>query len=127
MNKLLQVLVVLPAILFIVIGLRWAVDPAGAAAALGMTLMEGVGRSSQMADVGTFFLAMGMLMLVAVITAQRSWFHVPALILFCAAIFRIVAWLFHDAALAADMIAVEVVVGVLLLVAAARLSTGEAQ
>ena len=127
MNKLLKVLVVLPAIFFIVMGLRWAVDPAGAAAALGMTLMEGVGRSSQMADVGTFFLAMGMLMLVAVITAQRSWFHVPALILFCAAIFRIVAWLFHDAALAADMIAVEVVVGVLLLVAAARLSTGEAQ
>ena len=127
MNKLLKVLVVLPAILFIVIGLRWAVDPAGAAAALGMTLMEGVGRSSQMADVGTFFLAMGMLMLVAVITAKRAWFHVPALILFGAAIFRIVAWLFHDAALAADMIAVEVVVGGLLLVAAARLSTAETQ
>ena len=39
-----------------------------------------------------------------------------------AAIYRIVAWLFHDAAFAADGIAVEVVVGSLLLFAGARLA-----
>jgi hypothetical protein len=122
MNKLLQVLVVLAALFFIVVGLRWAVDPAGAAAMLGMPLLEGAGRSSQMADTGVFFLATGMLILTAVVTARRSWYHVPALILFGAAIYRIVAWLFHDAAFVADGLAVEVVVGSLLLLAGARLA-----
>jgi hypothetical protein len=125
MNKLLKVLVVLPAILFIFIGLRWAVDPAGAGAALGMSLLSGVGLSSQIGDTGVFFLTMGMLMLTAVITGERRWFHVPALMLFGVAVFRTVAWLFHDAAFAVQSIAVEIVVGSLLLFAASRLGSGE--
>lgn len=123
MNKLLQVLVALAALFFIVMGLRWAVDPAGAAATLSMPLLDGAARSSQIADTGLFFLATGVLILTAVVTGRRSWFHVPALILFGAAIYRIVAWLFHDAAFVVDGIAVEVVVGSLLLFAAARLGT----
>ena len=63
MKTLLRILVTLPGVLFVVIGLRWAVDPTGAAAELGMSLLEGVGRSSQIADVGALFLAMGLMML----------------------------------------------------------------
>ena len=125
MNKVLQVLVVLAALFFLVIGLRWAVDPAGAAATLGMALLDGAGRSSQIADVGVFFLAVGMMILTAVVTGRRSWYHVPALMLFGAAIYRTLAWLFHGAPFAADGIAVELVVGSLLLVAGARLAEGE--
>ena len=125
MNKVLKVLVVLAGIFFVVMGLRWAVDPAGAAAALGMTLLEGAGRSSQMADIGVFFLATGLMVLTGVVTGRRHWYHVTALILFGAAIYRIVAWLFHDAAFAADGIAVEIIVGSLLLLAGSRLAEPE--
>lgn len=122
MNKILRVIVVLPAILFVFIGLRWLVDPEGAAAALGMPLLEGIGRSSQMGDIGGFFLAGGIMILLGVITAKRAWFQAPALLLMTIAIFRILAWLLHDAALATPMIAVEVVLAVLFVFASSRLA-----
>lgn len=125
MKLLLRVLVTLPAILFIVTGLRWAIDPGGAAAALGMTLLDGIGRSSQIGDVGAMFLSMGTMMLIALITAKRTWFYAPALLLSLIAVYRVLAWLVHDAALAMDMIVVELVVAVILLIAASKLSPKE--
>ena len=122
MTKMLRALVILPAILFVVMGLRWIVDPTGAATGLGMTLLEGVGRSSQIGDVGALFLSMGMMMLLALITARRPWFYAPALMLSLVASLRLLAWLLHDAALALDMIIVEVVIAGILLFAASTLS-----
>lgn len=125
MKTVLRVLIALPAVLFVVLGLRWFVDPTGAAAALGMQLMDGVGRSSQIGDVGALFLSMGVMMLVALITAQRSWFQAPALLLALVALFRVLAWLAHDAALALDMIVVELIVAAMLLFASSRLSKAD--
>ncbi len=122
MNKVLRVVVILPAILFIVTGLRWLVDPTAAAAALGMPLLDGIGRSSQIGDVGGFFLAGGIMVLLGVITGKRAWFQAPALLLMTIAIFRLLAWLLHGAALATPMIAVEVVLTVLFVFAASRLA-----
>ena len=125
MKTFLRVLVTLPAILFFLMGLRWTVDPTGAATGLGMTLLDGVGRSSQIGDVGALFLSMGMMMLIALITAQRGWFYAPALMLSLVAVFRLLAWLIHDAALTLDMIVVEVLVASVLLFAGSRLSQEE--
>lgn len=125
MKAVLRILVALPAVLFVVMGLRWITDPSGAATALGMTLLDGVGRSSQIGDVGALFLSMGSMMLLALITARRSWFYAPALMLSLVALLRVLAWLLHDAALALDMIVVEVVIASILLLAASRLSQGE--
>ena len=122
MKTLFRVLVALPAILFVVMGLRWAVDPAGAAPGLGMTLMEGVGLSSQIADVGAFFIAMGIMILLGLITEKASWFQASALMLSLAAVLRVLAWLVHDAALALDMIIVEVVMAALLVIASSKLT-----
>ena len=121
MNKLLRVLVILPAILFVVMGLRWVTDPAGAADALGMTLLDGLGRSSQIGDVGTLFLTMGLMILIGLVTSTRSWFYAPALMLSVVALFRLLAWLFHDAPLAPQMIVVEVLIASLLVFASSRL------
>jgi hypothetical protein len=125
MKAVLRILVALPAVLFVVMGLRWITDPTGAATALGMPLLDGVGRSSQIGDVGALFLSMGSMMLLALITARRSWFYAPALMLSLVALLRVLAWLLHDAALALDMIVVEVVIASILLFAASRLSQGE--
>ena len=122
MKILFRILVAIPAILFVVMGLRWAVAPEGAAASLGMTLMTGVGLSSQIGDVGAFFLAMGIMMLIGLVTGRRSWFQAPALMLALAATLRVLAWLVHDAALALDMILVEVVLASVLIMASSRLS-----
>jgi len=120
MNTFLKVLLVLAGLLFIVIGLRWLVAPASVAAEFGMPLLDGLGRSTQIGDIGAFFVSGGAMALLGVITWKRIWFLAPALMLSLTAVFRVVAWLVHDAAFAQQQIAVEVVLTVLMLVAASK-------
>ena len=121
MNRLIKLLVVLPAILFLVTGLRWLVAPAGVAPQFGLTLEQGVGLSSQVGDMSAFFLLLGISMLTALVGGSRNWYYPPIILLSLTALGRILAWLLHDAALAVDLIAPEVIVSVLLLLASRRL------
>ena len=121
MNKVLKLLVLLPAILFVVMGVRWLVEPAGVAPNFGLTLAEGIGLSSQIGDMAGYFLTLGSCMLIALITARRSWYYPPMMLLAITALGRIVAWLLHDATLAVSQITVEVVVALILLLASRRL------
>ena len=122
MNKAIKIVTCLPAILFGLMGIRWLVDPAGAAGGLGMPLLEGLGRSTQIGDLGAFFVTLSVLILLGVITGKREWFYAPALLLGLTALFRVVAWLAHGAAFATAAIVVEVVSTAILLVAATRTS-----
>ncbi len=121
MNRILKVLVLLPAILFVVTGLRWLVAPAGVAPMFGLSLADGVGLSSQVGDMSAFFLTTGLCMAIAVISGRRSWYYPPLMLLALTAVGRILAWLVHDAALALDLITVEIIVSVILVVALRRL------
>jgi len=116
-RRLLALIVTLPGLLFVVLGLRWLVDPAGAAPSLGLTLETGFGLSSQIADLSAFFLVAGLSILIAVVTRTRSWFYPPVMLLLIAAAGRLVAWLVHGAAFAFQAIVFEIAVAVLLLVA----------
>ena len=122
MNKILRVIVALPGILFVVTGLRWLVDPASAAAQFGMPLLDGLGRSSQIGDMASFFLTLGMLILIALITAKRVWYYPAIMLLVFTAVSRILAWLIHGAAPAVEMIAPEIIIACLLLFASRRLA-----
>ena len=121
MNKVLKLLVLLPAILFLVTGIRWLVAPAGIAPNFGLTLAEGIGLSSQIGDMAGFFLTLGFCMLIALISEHRSWYYPPMMLLAITALGRVVAWLLHDATLAGSQIMIEVVVAIILLVASRRL------
>ena len=121
MKKALRTMVALPGILFLILGLRWLVDPAGAGESLGMMLLVGTGLSTQIGDLAAFFLTMGLCILTAAATGKRAWLYAPVMLLGFAAMSRTVAWLFHDAAFAAQMIAVEVILSCLLAFAATRL------
>lgn len=120
-NRFLKLLVALPAVLFLVTGLRWLLAPAGVAPQFGLTLEEGVGLSSQVGDMSAFFMLLGVCMLTALVSGRRTWYYPPIILLSLTALARIVAWLFHDAALAVDLIAPEIIVSVILLVASRRL------
>jgi hypothetical protein len=122
MSKFLQIIVALPAVLFVVMGLRWLVNPASIAPEFGFTLAEGAGRSSQVGDMFAYFMTLGLCMLIALVSQRRSWFYPPIILLGLTAIGRVLAWLVHDAAFAVDKIAVEVIVAVILLVASRRLA-----
>ena len=120
MNRLLSVAIGAPALLFVVVGIRWAIDPGGAAGMLGMPLVSGLGLSAQISDIGALFLSMGVLMILALVSQHKTWFYAPAMMLLMVASYRLIAWLAHGAAFAGQEIAIEIVVSALLLVAAAR-------
>ena len=121
MNRILKILVFLPAILFLVTGLRWLVDPSGVAPMFGLTLDQGVGLSSQIGDMSAFFLTLGSCMLIALISGRRCWYYPGIMLLLLTAIGRILAWLVHDATLALDLIGLELIVSAILLTASRRL------
>jgi len=122
LERALRIFLFLPAIGFLVTGLRFAVAPAGAAKGLAMPLLDGAARSSQVGDVGALFLGMGLMILTALVTLERTWFIAPAILLLLVAVLRVLAWLFHGAALMIPMIVPEIVIGGLLLLASTKLA-----
>ena len=99
-------------------GLAWLVDPARVAAGLGMPLLDGLARSTQIGDLSAFFLVAGVTMLIGSRPGRARLLYVPAGLIGGAAITRTVAWALHGADFATLFIAVEVAVGVFLLAAA---------
>lgn len=119
-NKIIRVMTVLPGLLFLLIGVRWIVDPGGAAGELGMPLLEGAGLSTQVGDMTAFFLTLGICILTGAATLRRHWFYPAMMLLGFAATMRIVSWLAYGAELAVQSIFVEVVSVAILLVATVR-------
>ncbi len=83
-----------------------------------MPLLDGLGRSTQVGDMASFFLTLGTMSLLGAIRSNPVWLYGGAMLLGGAASMRTLAWLLHDAAFAGIFIGVEVVsAGVLLFVA----------
>jgi hypothetical protein len=125
MKQTLRIIVVLTGLLFIGLGLRWLIDPTGSANDLGMPLLDGLGRSTQIGDLGAFFFSGGIMIMMGLLTDKRSWFYAPMLLVATTAVFRVIAWAFHDAAFASEQIAVEAVLTALLITAALQLGDKE--
>jgi hypothetical protein len=93
----------------------WLTDPASAAAGLGMPLLDGIGRSTQVGDFTAFFVTASVLAIYGAIRQETPWLIAPALLLGGAAVFRTLAWLVHGAEFATAPIVVEVVLTALLI------------
>lgn len=120
-NTAIKLLVLLFGILFLVTGLRWLLAPAGIAPDFGLALGSGIGLSSQVGDMSAFFLTLGVCMLTGLTTQRSVWYYPPIILLSLTAVGRVLAWLIHDAALATQLIALEVIVSLVLLFASRRL------
>ena len=120
-NTAIKLLVLLFGILFLVTGLRWLLAPAGIAPDFGLALGSGIGLSSQVGDMSAFFLTLGVCMLMGLTTQRSVWYYPPIILLLLTAVGRVLAWLIHDAALATQLIAPEVIVSLVLLFASRRL------
>jgi len=120
MDKVLSVVLVLAAFVFVVLGAGWLIVPAVVAPQLGMPLLEAEGLSTQIGDLASFFLTLGGCILIAQFSGNHFWFYPPIMLLGLAAFGRVIAWLFHSAALTYEMIAVEAAVVALLVFALRR-------
>ncbi len=97
MDRILQILAGAFSALILVMALRWALDPEGAAAAIQMVLLEGPGRNSQIGDVGAFFFGMGGLSAYGVWKKQPAFLVSAAFLIGTAAVLRILSGITHDA------------------------------
>ena len=123
MNKFLVVLNAINGILFIAIGLLWVISPYEAGANFGiLEISEGLGRSSLIGDVGSYFFCIGLMMILAAYTLKSIWFYAPAMLLGVTALFRVISWAAHDATFATQFIIIEILLITLLLVTSKRMS-----
>jgi hypothetical protein len=107
-------------IFFLLQGVNWILSPASAAEALGMPLLEGVGRSTQIGDAGGFFVALAAMILLGAYGSNGQWLRGGAMMLGTAAILRTLAWLVHGADFTPTFIGIEVVCTATLLFVASR-------
>lgn len=104
-------------------GIAWLVDPARVAAGLGMPLLDGIARSTQVGDLAIFFLVAGVTMMLGTRPGRSEVLYFPAALIGGAAITRTLAWALQGADFAAFFIAVEVIVGLTLIQGARSLDS----
>ena len=123
MNKFLVVLNAFNGILFVAIGLLWVISPYKAGANFGiLEISEGLGRSSLIGDVGSYFFCIGLMIILAAYTLRSIWFYATAMLLGVTALFRVISWAAHDATFATQFIIIEILLITLLLVTSKRMS-----
>lgn len=122
MNIVLKALLVLNGIMFIGLGLGFMIAPAQVVDALGMPLLDGLGRSTQLGDLAGFFTAGGVMILLGIKQENATWFYGAAMLVGFTAVYRTLAWALHDAALAVPQIGLEIVLTVLMLMAASAVA-----
>ena len=122
MKNVLRIVAGLVGILFFLNGLQWIISPANVAASLGMPLLDGVGLSTQIGDLGSFFITVGAMTLIGAITTTRHWFYAPSMLLLVAALYRTLSTILYGAPFVMSAILVEVVVGLFLIFAGSKIS-----
>ena len=122
MKNVLRIVAGLVGILFFLNGLQWIISPANVAESLGMPLLEGVGLSTQIGDLRSFFITVGAMTLIGAITTTRHWFHAPSILLLVAALYRTLSTVLYGAPFVMSAILVEVVVGLFLIFAGSKIS-----
>ena len=122
MKNVLRVIAGLAGTLFFLNGLQWIINPASVADSLGMPLLEGVGLSTQIGDLGSFFITLGAMTLIGAITTTRHWFYAPSMLLLVAALYRTLSTLLYGAPFVMSAIVVEVVVGLFLIFIGLKIS-----
>ena len=123
MKNVLRIVAGLVGILFFLNGLQWIISPANVAESLGMPLLEGVGLSTQIGDLGSFFITVGAMTSIGAITTIRHWFYAPSMLLLVAALYRTLSTLLYGAPFVMSAIVVEVSVGLFLIFAGSRIET----
>jgi len=120
MRSALRIVTVLMGAGFALQGVGWLVAPERAAATLGMPVLDGLARSTQIGDFAAFFLTLGVSILAGITSGRARLLYFPAALLGSAAFGRVVAWAVHGAAFATTFIVVETVASLILLAAARR-------
>jgi hypothetical protein len=117
-TNVIKIIAAVPGIPMLVNALLFIAQPERVTADLGMPLLEGVGLSTQLADLGAFFTFSAFLIFYGVLKSKGECLRIVALLIGLAAFLRIVAWAVNDAALASALIGAEILLVVWLWLSA---------
>jgi hypothetical protein len=109
MTIALRVLTILMAVAFLMNGLGFIFDPAAAAGGLGMEVLTGIGASTQLGDIGAYFIVLTSLIGAGQLHGRSHLLGIASLMLAAAAVMRTLVWLAGHADFATQFIIVEVV------------------
>lgn len=120
-DKFIKFLVLVPGLIMLSNAVMFVLSPADVAGDLGMPLLEGIGLSTQLADLGAFFTFSALLIFYGVIYSKGEYLRITALLLGLTAILRVIAWGVNGAAFATELIVAEIVLVIWLLTGAVYL------
>ena len=120
-DKFIKALVLVPGLIMLSNAIKFVISPIDVAGYLGMPLLEGIGLSTQLADLGAFFTFSALLIFYGVIYSKGEYLRITALLLGLAAILRVIAWGANGAAFATELIVAEIVLVIWLLAGAVYL------
>ena len=108
-RRLIQVVAALPGLLMLNNAVGLVLAPEGVLANLGMAYLDGIGRSTQIGDLGAFFACSAGFILYGAFMALPRWLMAGGAMLLVAAVYRLLATAVHGADLATLFIGIEVV------------------
>ena len=82
----------------------WLLDPETAAGSLGMSYMDGLGRSTLVGDMSAFFVFLVVMCIAGAVTKVGHYLRSAGLLLLLAAVYRTTAWALHGAEFATTFI-----------------------
>ena len=112
MSNKLRILAAVPGVPMLFNGLGFVATPDVAAESLGMQMLTGIGLSTQIGDMISFFLGIAAMIFLGAYKCQRQWLYAAAMFLGLAALGRVIASAVHGADLAVQLIGAEVILTV---------------
>lgn len=125
-TRLTRLFAAVPGIVMLANGVIFLAAPGQAVASLGMPLLSGVARSTQLGDLTAFFLTCGGFIVYGAWRVNAGWLFAGAWMLGLAAAGRGLAWAFNGAALPASLVATESLLTIWLVAAGMLLARGGA-
>ncbi|MEO2174037.1 MAG: hypothetical protein ABGY96_08050 [bacterium] len=108
-NKIIRVIAAVPGLVMLQGGVSFLINPEQQVSNLGMTLLDGVGRSTQLGDLAAFFIGSAVFIFMGAVLSKGRWLYAGAMLIGGAAMMRILAALVAGAEMATQFIVAELV------------------
>ena len=96
-----------------IIALRWILSPEDSANSLGMVLLEGAGRNTQIRDFTALFASTSIFCFLSITTRQYQWVFSSGIVFSLIALISVLASQLHDAPLTYSSLIAEIIFAVM--------------